>query len=97
MNIYVCSCGYETFSFDKYLDLPLLIPDQNKNYNLKDLIKYRLNSKITEWIEKCENCKQSGLNHYKFEKFDMISNYNYLYLFIFKELINLKKQKIILL
>ena len=80
MNIYVCSCGYETFSFDKYLDLPLLIPDQNKNYNLKDLIKYRLNSKITQRIEKCESCKMTGLNHNKLEKFDMISNYIIIYI-----------------
>ena len=45
MNIYICSCGYETFSFDKYLDLPLLISDEKKNYKLIDLIKNRFNSK----------------------------------------------------
>ena len=33
MNTYVCSCGYETFSFDKYLDLPLLIPEEKKIIN----------------------------------------------------------------
>ena len=80
MNIYVCSCGYETFSFDKYLDLPLLIPDQQKNYKLIDLIKYRLNSKINEWNQKCEKCNMANLNHYKFEKFDMISNYIIIYI-----------------
>jgi ubiquitin C-terminal hydrolase len=80
MNIYVCSCGYETFSFDKYLDLPLLIPDQQKNYKLIDLIKYRLNSKLNEWSQKCENCKLAGLNHNRFEKFDMISNYIIIYI-----------------
>ena len=30
MNTYVCSCGYQTFAFDKYLDLPLSIPDEKK-------------------------------------------------------------------
>ena len=45
MNTSVCSCGYESFSFDKYLDLPLLTPDEKKNYKLIDLIKYRINSK----------------------------------------------------
>ena len=80
MNTYVCSCGYQTFAFDKYLDLPLLIPDEKKNYKLIDLIKYRLKSKIIEWHPTCENCKLPGLNHQKFETFDMISNYIIIYL-----------------
>ena len=45
-----------------------------------DLIKYRLNSKIIEWNQTCEKCKLPGLNHQKFETFDMISNYIIIYL-----------------
>ena len=45
-----------------------------------DLIKYRLKSKIIEWNQICENCKLPGLNHQKFETFDMISNYIIIYL-----------------
>ena len=75
INKIVCSCGYESYSFDKYLDLPLFIPDEKNEYKLIDLIKYRLNSKISEWTKKCENCNEPNLNHYKIEKFDMISNY----------------------
>ena len=33
MNIYVCSCGYETFSFDKYLDLPYSHQNKKKIIN----------------------------------------------------------------
>ena len=79
INTFVCSCGYETFSFDKYLDLPLLIPDEKKNYKLIDLINYRLSSKIIEWKQKCERCNIYGLNHHKYEQFDMIGNYIIIY------------------
>ena len=29
-NTYKCTCGYESYSFDKYLDLPLLFPEEKK-------------------------------------------------------------------
>ena len=45
-----------------------------------DLIKYRLNSKIIEWNQIYENCKLPGLNHQKFETFDMLSNYIIIYI-----------------
>ena len=45
-----------------------------------DLIKYRLNSKIIEWNQICENCKLPGLNHQKFKTFDMLSNYIIIYI-----------------
>ena len=80
VNTFVCSCGYKTFSFDKYLDLPLLIPDEKKNYNILDLIKEHLKLKITEWKKKCENCNIYGLNHQQLEQFDMIGNYFIIYI-----------------
>ena len=66
-------------SFDKYLDLPLLFPEEKKNFHLLDLIKFRFNSSVTKWIEKCERCNESNINHYKIEKFDMIANYIIIY------------------
>ena len=80
VNIYICPCGYESYSFDKYLDLPLLIPEEKKDYKLIDLIRYHLNSTVTNWIYKCENCKENNMNHYKLEKFDMISKYFIIYI-----------------
>ena len=31
INIFTCKCDYETFSFQKILDLPLLIPKNSNN------------------------------------------------------------------
>ena len=78
-NTYICTCGYESYSFDKYLDLPLLFPEDKKEFNLLDLIKFRFNSSVKKWIKKCEGCKESNINHYKIEKFDMIANYIIIY------------------
>ena len=30
INIFTCSCGFESYSFQKLLDIPLLLP--NKDY-----------------------------------------------------------------
>ena len=57
----------------------MLIPDEKKNYKLIDLINYRLSSKIIEWKQKCERCNIYGLNHHKYEQFDMIGNYIIIY------------------
>ena len=41
INNFKCECGYNSYNFEKILDLPLLIPSK-KDYRLTDLIKINL-------------------------------------------------------
>ena len=39
INIYTCDYGEETYSFQKILDIPLLLPLSNGEYSLSTIIK----------------------------------------------------------
>ena len=63
INIFTCICGKKTFSFQKILDLPLLIPkSKSKNIKLKDLINLYFQSEEIEFESKCEKCKQKTIH-----------------------------------
>ena len=75
INTFVCTCGFRTYSYEKFLDLPILIPGNENIYNLTDLLhNYFCNTLIT-WSTKCDRCKENNLNHIKFPRFDMVGNY----------------------
>ena len=75
INTFVCTCGYKSYSFEKFLDLPILIPGNERNYNLTDLLKNSFSNSLTNWTIKCENCNEINLNHIKIPKIDMIGRY----------------------
>ena len=51
INIYTCVYGYDTFSFQKNLDIPIYIPINNKEFELINLIKENFSDVINDWIE----------------------------------------------
>ena len=53
INIFTCTCEYQTYSFQKILDLPLLMGDNNNIYDL--LEEYFRDEKIM-FETKCEKC-----------------------------------------
>ena len=71
----MCTCGYKSYSFEKFLDLPILIPGNERNYNLTYLLKNNFSNSLTNWTIKCENCNEINLNHIKIPKIDMIGHY----------------------
>lgn len=70
INIYIClDCKYQTYSFEKFLDLPILLDtDPNKTkFEIPDLLNdYFITEKI-KWDIPCEDCKRKTY-HQKVQK-----------------------------
>ena len=56
INIFTCKCGYETYSFQKILDLPLLLPDEDKPVSLNNLLDEYFEGDIIQFSTKCKKC-----------------------------------------
>ena len=54
INIFTCKCGLQTFSFQKVIDLPLLLRDRNES--ISELLDYYFGDEIIKFETKCENC-----------------------------------------
>ena len=73
INIFTCSCGKESFSFQKLLDIPLLIPTNCRNITLKKLIEnFSLEIKVN-LNDSCLKCHKKKENIKKQIKFDMLN------------------------
>ena len=73
INIFTCKCGFESYSFQKFLDIPLLLPMRSRETDLISLIKVYLKEEILDWSSKCEKCKKVNLPHTKKIKFNMLN------------------------
>ena len=63
INIFTCKCDYETFSFQKILDLPLLIPkNSNNTIELVDLIDLYFEGEDIKFETKCEKCNKKTIH-----------------------------------
>ena len=88
INTFTCECGYKSFSFEKILDIPLLLPNNrySDNLNLINLLNNYFSGEKFKWDSKCEKCKEKNLYHQKSIKFAKlpkilvlsIQRYNYL-------------------
>lgn len=54
-NVFICPCKFESFSFEKFLDIPILLNDGGSQ-NLNELLKKNFENDSIEWGAKCENC-----------------------------------------
>ena len=68
INIFTCTCGFESYSFQKLLDIPLLLPNKDYKTSLSSLINEYFKEEELEWSSKCENCKKPDLKHLKITK-----------------------------
>ena len=59
INIFTCSCKYQTYSFQKILDLPLLIDNNTDIYDILD--EYFKDEKI-DFETKCDNCRKKKVH-----------------------------------
>ena len=41
INIFKCKCGYETYIFEKILDIPIVLPSSNDDFDIEYLIEYK--------------------------------------------------------
>ena len=73
INIFTCTCGFESYSFQKLLDIPLLLPNKDYKTSLSSLISDYFKEEELEWSSKCENCKKPDLKHLKIIKFCILN------------------------
>ena len=57
MTTYVCSCNFITYSFQKILDLPILLPENINYINLNLLLNMHFDYEDVQFEPKCEKCK----------------------------------------
>ncbi len=57
INIFRSDCGKEFYSFQKLLDIPLLLTNINGDTNLKELIKEFMKDITVNLNEDCTICK----------------------------------------
>ena len=57
INIFTCKCGNETYSFQKILDIPLLINNNQKEITIGALIDNFLKEILVDLNDRCSNCK----------------------------------------
>ena len=74
INIFTCSCGFESYSFQKLLDIPLLLPNKNYKIDLSSLINEYFKKEVLEWSTKCEKCQTPKLKHSKIMKFCILND-----------------------
>ena len=67
INIFQCNCGYESYSFDKFLDIPLIFSDSSHVTKLTDLLDMNYEDSELDWETKCDSCKKKQ-THKKFMK-----------------------------
>ena len=73
INIFTCSCGFESYSFQKLFDIPLLLPMKQFKVDMLTLIKDYFKEEELDWGVKCEKCEKEGLKHLKKIKFSILN------------------------
>ena len=58
INIFKCKCSFETYSFEKILDLPLLLGKKEEDTSIKKLLEKYFEEETIEFETKCEKCKK---------------------------------------
>ena len=58
INIFKCECDFETYSFEKILDVPLLLQKHHSTIDIKDLLKDYFECERIKFETKCEKCKK---------------------------------------
>ena len=58
INTFVCKCGQESYSFQKLLVIPLLLPNDNKDISFNELIRNYLKSVKVNLDDECEKFKK---------------------------------------
>ena len=73
INIFTCKCVLESYCFPKLLDIPLLIPNNEREINLYNLIEM-FNNEIQVNLEiNCKKCNKKKTNIKKNIKFNILN------------------------
>ena len=58
ISTFICKCKSVTYSFQKILDLPLLLPEKTPNIGIRELLRNHFKPEIIDFESKCENCQK---------------------------------------
>ena len=73
INIFTCKCGYKDYSFQKVLDLPLLLQTTNMTVSIDELLGDYFEEEVIRFETKCEKCGKKR-EHRKEVKFSQPPN-----------------------
>lgn len=63
INIFRCTCNCESYSFEKFLDLPVLLNNSEiETQQLDELLKKHFSKEAIQWSEKCESCSMKTMH-----------------------------------
>ena len=55
---FTCECKEETYSFQKILDFPLLLPENTQNIDIMHLLRNNFKPEIIDFESKCKKCQK---------------------------------------
>ena len=58
INISTCKCKFDSFSFDKLIEFPLIFNKTNKSVHVDELIEYFFEDIVVDWEIKCISCRK---------------------------------------
>ena len=62
INIFTCRCKFKTYSFQKVLDLPLLLQSINSSVSIEQLLDSYFQGEDIQFETKCENCRKKAVH-----------------------------------
>ena len=62
INIFTCKCNYQSYSFQKVLDLPLLLKTTSMGVSLYELLDDYFSGERIQFETKCENCREKRIH-----------------------------------
>ena len=74
INIFTCKCSYKSYSFEKILDLPLLLEKTNISISIDELLDNFFEGDTILFETKCEECGRKRVMHSKEIKFSRPPN-----------------------
>ena len=67
VTTFTCECSAKTYSFQKILDFPLLLPQNQQKVSIKDLLTSYFQTETIDFENKCDDCSKV-LKHKKESK-----------------------------
>ena len=58
ISTYTCICGYNSYSCENLLEIPLLFPEEKDNFTLEELLNQFFEEDQVQWEDKCWRCNK---------------------------------------
>jgi ubiquitin carboxyl-terminal hydrolase 8 len=72
VNIFKCvECNFESFSFEKFLDIPILLEDSITSLDLYSLLDEYFKDDKFKWDSPCEKCKKKSIHNKQYKISDL--------------------------